>query len=89
MVAGMVVHAGEGLEVEEGALVGDGVSEVVREEEIGVFGTDLVSDCGSVLARRWSVVGSGCRWWCRSCVVFLGMNDGGNECIVDHLVGLV
>ncbi len=76
MVAGMVVHAGEGLEVEEGALVGDGVSEVVREEEIGVCGTDLVSGGGSVLARRWSVVVRvvvhelccvpGCeRWWQR------------------------
>ena len=100
--SGWLRRAGEGLELMKGALVGGCGGDVVMEEEsVGRDGggpmvdgevvcvADLLSECGSVLFRVWAVVVVGCGLWVSRLGGLRGWNDGGYECIVDHLVSLV
>ena len=84
----------------EGALVGGMGGDVVMEEEFAgrdggedVVGgglvlciTELLVGCGSVLFRLAARV---CGRWGSSWIGFHGIDDGGDECVVNHLIGLV
>ena len=99
VIAHVVGRAGEGLELVDGALVGGMGGHVVMEEEFAgreggehmlvVWVAELSAECGSVLFRLWSVVARVCRRCSGGWSDFRGGDDGGDKCVVNHLVSLV